>query len=91
MLRSLFLAGVLLTGTGCLWAGPKVTKVEPPNWWAGYALNPVRLLIHGSDLRNATVAAPRGLRAGAVSVNQAGTYLFVDVTIPPGTPPGPIR
>lgn len=88
MLRSVFLAGVLLTGTGCLWAGPKVTKVEPPNWWAGYALNPVRLLIHGSDLRNATVAAPRGLRTGAVSANQAGTYLFVDVTIPPGTTPG---
>src|SRR5262249_20630682 len=25
---------------------PEVLKVEPPNWWAGHTINPVRLLIH---------------------------------------------
>ncbi len=88
MFRSLLLAAAFLSGAAFAYAAPTVAKVEPPNWWTGYATNPVRLLIHGADLQNATVTASHGLTAGVVSVNAAGTYLFVDVTIPPGTKPG---
>jgi neopullulanase len=63
-------------------ANPVVTKVEPPNWWADYSINPVRLLIRGSGLAGAAVTTAPGLRASGVRVNAAGTYLFVDVTIP---------
>ena len=69
-------------------ARPVVTKVEPPNWWASHSLNPDRLLIHGSGLQGATVTATRGLRTSRASVNDAGTYVFVDVTIPRGAAPG---
>jgi len=88
MLRYLLLAAAFLTGAAAGWAAPSITKVEPPNWWSGYAINPVRLLIHGSDLQQATAVESDGLIAGPVSVNSAGTYLFVDVAIPRGTPPG---
>ena len=76
-------------------ANPVVTKVEPPNWWAGHSINPVRLLIRGSGLGGAVVDTAAGLRASGVRVNAAGTYLFVDVTIPrtlgPGSYPLQIR
>jgi glycosidase len=65
-----------------------VTKVEPPNWWTDHSLNPVRLLIHGSGLQGATITADRELNASRVWVNDAGTYLFVDVNIPRGAAPG---
>jgi hypothetical protein len=30
---------------------PAVEKVEPPNWWPGHSINPVRLLISASTRR----------------------------------------
>jgi len=63
-------------------AAPTVTKLDPPFWWAGYSINPVRLLIHGSGLAGATVkAASKGIELGEPRVNANGTYLFVDATI----------
>lgn len=76
-------------------AKPLVVKVEPPNWWAGHSINPVRLLIRGSGLRGALVSVAAGMSASGVRVNTAGTYLFVDVAIPhtllPGSYPLQIR
>lgn len=68
-------------------AAPQVSKVEPPDWWVGHSINPVRLLVRGRDLGGARAECAR-LRCGAVTVNAAGTYAFVDVTIPAGTRPG---
>jgi glycosidase len=79
---------VLALASGIIFARPVVTKVEPPNWWAGHSLNPVRLLIRGSGLAGATVSATTGLSTSDVRVNAAGTYLFVDLTIPPVLRPG---
>ncbi len=77
------LFGILAT----TYARPVVTKVEPPNWWSGHSLNPVRLLIYGSDLSGAGVTAS-GLTTSGAKVSASGTHLFVDVTIPVGTKPG---
>jgi len=71
-----------------LLAAPEVTKIEPPGWWPGHSVNPVRVLVRGRNLAGAGVAAAPGLRAGNVRVNAAGTYLFVDVTIAPTAAPG---
>jgi neopullulanase len=70
-------------------AAPVVTKVEPPNWWAGHSINPVRLLIRGSGLTGAAVSCAAGLSASGIRVNAAGTYLFVDTTIAGSLRPGP--
>jgi neopullulanase len=68
---------------------PQVLKVEPPNWWANHSINPVRVLIRGSNLSGASVTASgTGLKTGLVRINQAGTYLFVDVMIDPRATPG---
>jgi len=71
-------------------AAPEVIKVEPPNWWANHSLNPVRVLIRGRNLLGARISATRtGMTAGNVRVNEAGTYLFVDLTISRNAKPGP--
>jgi neopullulanase len=72
---------LLLGGARLEAAAPTVAKVEPPSWWAGHSINPVRLLIRGSDLAGARVEGAAGLRAGEARVNAAGTSLFVDLTI----------
>ena len=68
---------------------PSVLKVEPPSWWAGHSLNPVRLLIRGANLYGARVTTKQPeVSASAVVVNPAGTYLFVSVQINPSARPG---
>ncbi|HEY1404379.1 MAG TPA: cyclomaltodextrinase N-terminal domain-containing protein, partial [Pyrinomonadaceae bacterium] len=72
--------------------GPEVSKVEPPSWWTGSTLNPVRVMVRGRNLTGARVeAVGAGLRTGLTRVNAAGTYLFVDVVIDPQAAPGPRR
>ncbi|MBV9927120.1 MAG: cyclomaltodextrinase N-terminal domain-containing protein [Acidobacteria bacterium] len=68
----------------------RVDKVEPPSWWAGHTINPVRLLIRGNNLRGAQVSPPPGgkFRASGERSNETGTYLFVDIHIDPATRPG---
>ncbi|HEX8773932.1 MAG TPA: alpha-amylase family glycosyl hydrolase [Pyrinomonadaceae bacterium] len=69
---------------------PAVHKVEPPSWWAGHSINPVRVLIRGHNLGGARVeTVGAGVQAGLTRVNAAGTYLFVDVSIEPQARPGP--
>lgn len=61
---------------------PEVLKVEPPGWWTGHSINPVRVLIRGKNFKNAHVqAVGAGLTTGPVKINPAGTYLSVDVKI----------
>lgn len=69
---------------------PSVSKVEPPSWWRGSSMNPVRLLIRGTDLKGAQVRAiGPGLRVvGQPKTNERGTYLFVDVAIAPSASAG---
>lgn len=67
---------------------PEVLKVEPPNWWAGHSINPVRVLIRGRYLKGARVEAGDGISAGEARVNEAGTYLFVDLKIDAQAKPG---
>ena len=61
--------------------GPTVSKVEPPNWWAASSVNPVRVMVRGSNLIGAQFDCGR-LACANVRVNARGSYAFVDVTIP---------
>ena len=68
---------------------PAVAKVDPPSWWAGHTINPVRLLVRGQNLTGARVLSNNpALKTSEVFVNRAGTYLFVNITINPRTRPG---
>jgi glycosidase len=82
----------LLILLGCCYAAvaaPEVRKVEPPNWWIGHSLNPVRLLIYGKDLRGAAVkSSSSAVQAGPARASASGTYLFVDLDIRADTKAG---
>ena len=66
-----------------------VRKVEPPNWWVGQSLNPVRLLIYGTNLLGATVkCSAAAVKPGPARVSDSGTYLFVDLDIDKRAQPG---
>ncbi len=80
----------LLARAGWAQDVPQVVKVDPPSWWTGSTLNPVRLLVRGQNLTGARVEAPvaSGLETGLVRVNAAGSSLFVDVGIDPAAAPG---
>ncbi len=81
-------AWLLLMATGAVSAqAPTVTKVEPPNWWGNHTINPVRLLIRGTNLSGARFDCPR-LACSRIRTNANGTYTFVDVTLPKGAAPG---
>ncbi len=68
---------------------PSVSKVEPPSWWSGHSINPVRLLVRGQNLIGARVKAPGPqLSISDVRINSRGTYLFVSVSIEPSARPG---
>ncbi len=74
-------------------AAPSVEKVEPPNWWAGHSINPVRLLVRGKNLGSpetppSVKSFPTGIRPGNIRVNKNGTYLFIDVVIESGAKAG---
>jgi 4-alpha-glucanotransferase len=65
-------------------------KVDPPSWWARSSVNPVRLLIRGTNLKSAAiqVSGPGVRIVGAPKFNERGTYAFVDVAISPTATPG---
>ena len=68
---------------------PSVTSVAPPSWWTKQEVNPVRLLVRGTNLHGAQVRATRPqLLTSSVFVNRKGTYLFVDVRISDTARPG---
>ncbi|HET7294461.1 MAG TPA: alpha-amylase family glycosyl hydrolase [Vicinamibacteria bacterium] len=82
-------SGVLALAVALASARPEVTKVEPPSWWPGHSLNPVRLLLRGRNLAGARFeGAAAGLSFGPVAVNERGSHAFVDVTIDKAAAPG---
>ncbi len=68
---------------------PSVLKVDPPSWWPGHTINPVRLLIRGRHLGGARLlSSRRDIGIQDVSVNASGTYLFASLRIDAGAAPG---
>lgn len=91
---AIFVAAVLFFPVESLAQGvPEVLKVEPPNWWAGHSINPVRVMIRGRNLQRAQVrVAGAGLTiTGTAKTNERGTYLFVDLAIARTAKPGARR
>ena len=81
----LLCAALSLVGAG----PPSVLKVDPPSWWPGHTVNPVRLLVRGENLGGAKLVSPRDdVHVGDVRVNDRGTYLFASLAIDPKAPPG---
>jgi glycosidase len=72
----------------------RVTKAEPPNWWAGMKLNRVQLMLYGTELSGASISCSTpGLRILGTQSTGNPSYLFVDVELAPTIHPGtfPLR
>ncbi|HEX8337661.1 MAG TPA: alpha-amylase family glycosyl hydrolase, partial [Pyrinomonadaceae bacterium] len=67
---------------------PRVEKVEPPSWWAGHTVNPVRVLIRGQNLAQLYAGRNSPFEVSDQKTNAARTYLFADVRINPDARPG---
>ncbi len=72
---------------------PQVSKVEPPNWWAGY--DPaVMILLYGENLAGADVSVTyTGASVAKVQTQPDGKHAFVWLSLNPTAKPGdmPIR
>src|SRR6266849_6862797 len=91
LLKLLACLAVLFCGVSSVAAQtPEILKVEPPSWWIGSSLNPVRVLIRGKNLVGARVQpVGNGFRiVGAPKINESGSYMFVDLAILPNARPG---
>ena len=90
MLRSCRRLSVFLFLSVALFAqAPKVTKIEPPNWWSNFPHTPM-LLLTGENLGNAKVSTNYAhLRIAKSEASANGHYLFVYLgdtkSVKPGT------
>ena len=76
----------------CAMAAPKVDKVEPPNWWTPHTLNPVQVLLTGTELGQAQVSTTsKGFKAEVRKVSANGHYAFVYLNIGNDARPGTHR
>ncbi len=68
-------------------SGPRIDRVDPPNWWIGLSPQPL-LLVAGGNLSEATLKADvAGIRVAHTESSQDGRYLFVWLEIDPGMAP----
>ncbi len=91
MSSRLFLSCALFFGSFGFAQTPKITKVDPPNWWASFPHSPM-LLITGENLSNAkvSVAYPH-LKVGKAESSADGHYLFVPLDEQSGAKAGTAR
>ncbi len=70
----------------------RVSRVEPPCWWVGME-TPLQLLVQGPEIGGYTVRAEGlpGVRVNGTHAAESPNYLFVDVSVAPGTQPGTCR
>ena len=88
-LRLLFLLFIVYGFMLTVYAQPIVEKVEPPSWWTGSSINPVRVMLTGRNLNNSLIVGRnRGAwKATNIVSSKNGHYLFFDLIIRPGAKP----
>jgi len=73
----------------CNAQSPTIEKVDPPSWWVGSTINPVRILVRGTNLANGKVeSSTPGLTASNPKASANGHYLFFDLAIAENVQPG---
>lgn len=68
--------------------GPRIAKIEPPNWWVGFR-SEIELLVTGENLQEAKLTASYpGLSVAKSKVTGGGRYLLCWLTMAAETQPG---
>jgi glycosidase len=73
---------------GSCFAGNEPLKIEPPSWWLGHSVNPVRLLLTGEDLAGMQIAPGPGISVSNVIFSHSGKHALCDLHISPAALPG---
>ncbi len=61
---------------------PTFEKSDPPSWWTQSTINPVRVLIRGTNLAGARIESNTpGITASNFETSSNGHYLFADIRI----------
>ncbi len=61
-----------------------ISKIEPPNWWAGMKLNKIELMIYGENLSEVTVESDDDdIEVLNTTYSLTGKYMFVKIGINP--------
>ena len=73
----LLLMAALLTASGLAQgSAPKITKIDPPNWWVG--LPDPMLLVYGEGLKDATISVKgSGAKLVKTQASENGHYAFL--------------
>lgn len=67
----------------------EVSRVEPPNWWAGMKSNDLQLLVYGEDLSSLDVVIDYpGVDLVSITKVENENYLFVDLSLAEDVKPG---
>ncbi|MCK9423485.1 MAG: glycoside hydrolase family 13 protein [Bacteroidales bacterium] len=67
----------------------RLDRIEPPNWWIGFKSPDLQLLIHGKNIATTTVSVDYpGFYIKKINKLKNPNYLFLDMTIGPGTKSG---
>ena len=68
--------------------GPRITKLDPPNWWTGFTRK-VEVLAAGANLQGATAACSYpGVTVTRSQATAGGRYLFIDLDVAAHALPG---
>ena len=73
---------ILFLTLGAFAQAPTFEKMDPPSWWGGSTIDPVRVLIRGQNLKGARIeSATPGITASNFEASANGHYLFADIRI----------
>ena len=77
-LRRLFVVAVVIAlSVNLAAAAPRVTKVEPPNWWTGF-VSPIMVLLYGENLNDAKISVSYpGVKIEKTQLQPDGKHAFV--------------
>ena len=73
-------------------ASADIDRVEPPDWWVGFAHTDLQIMIHGDDVSRFDVRVDhRGVSVVDVRRGDSANYLFIYLTIDGTAEPGTFR
>ncbi|MBX3244566.1 MAG: cyclomaltodextrinase N-terminal domain-containing protein [Acidobacteria bacterium] len=83
------IAAVMLFAVAAVAQVPTVEKVDPPSWWVGSTINPVRVLVKGKNLSGSRIeSSTPGISAANFKASGNGNYLFADIRLAENVRPG---
>ncbi|MBN1926808.1 MAG: glycoside hydrolase family 13 protein [Prolixibacteraceae bacterium] len=87
-MRRITITVIILT-LGIFLLRAEITRIDPPNWWAGFNNNELQLMVYGEGISGLKpVVEYEGVVIHSVTRPQSNNYLFVNLVIADDVEPG---